>query len=424
MKFEPKIHILGNLRVVLVKEDRESVTVRAMIGTGSREETDKEAGSAHFLEHFVFKGTDKYPGMHDISEVIEKVGGTTNAYTSQNEMGFWVKMSKENIDLATQLLGQIITAPILPKDHFDKERGTILEELYMYEDMPSSKAGENLLDTMYGESNLGRPIIGTVESLKNMTVEDLRKYYEKWFVAKNIIIGVVGDYGSEEKILNLIKQEFKTLIEDTREIPTKDVFQWDLQDQPRIAVSHRKLDQAAVYLGFRGLPVKHKLNYALELANLILGMGFMSRLFKEVREERGWAYHIGSGANQYEDVGDVLIEAGLPKNKLNEAIGLITEICYGIGGSNKWKITKEELETAKNTYKGRLALAYDKPETVLGNALDNLMFQGKIKSPKRICEKIDEVTLEEVQEVCNLIFKPENLSISVLGDYQKEDLKI
>lgn len=424
MKFEPKIHKIGNLRVVLVKEDRESVTVRAMLGTGSREETDKEAGSAHFLEHFVFKGTKKFPGMLDVNEAIEKVGGATNAYTGLNEMGFWVKVAKENVTLATEIVGQMITAPKLPKEHFDKERGTILEELYMYEDLPSSKAGETLLATMYGKSNLGRPIIGTVESLNNMSVEDLRKYYEKWFVAENMIVGVVGDYGSEEKILDLIKKEFHPFVEDKTKTPEKDVFNWDLQEKPRVTLINRKLDQAAVYLGFRGIPLKHKLEYPLELANLILGKGFMSRLFKEVREERGWAYSIGSGSDHFLDVGDVLIEAGLPKNKLNDAIELITDISYGIGGANKWKITEKDLEVAKNTYKGRLALAYDKPEVVLGNALDNLMFEGKIKSPKEIADKIEAVTLRQVQDVCNLIFKPENLSISVVGDYEKLNLPI
>ncbi|HEX9008214.1 MAG TPA: pitrilysin family protein, partial [Patescibacteria group bacterium] len=174
MRFEPKVHKLGKLKVVLVKEVRESVTVRAMVGTGSREESDKEAGSAHFLEHFVFKGTRKFPKMFDINEAVEKVGGAFNAYTGQNEMGFWVKMDKTNLPLAVEIVGQLLTEPVLPKEHFHKEKGTILEELHMYEDRPSSKAAETMVETMYGKTNLGRPIIGTVKSLNDMVVEDLR----------------------------------------------------------------------------------------------------------------------------------------------------------------------------------------------------------------------------------------------------------
>jgi predicted Zn-dependent peptidase len=201
MKFEPKIYKLGKLRIVLVKEQRESVTVRAIIGTGSREESDIEAGSAHFLEHFVFKGTKEFPGVFDLKEAIETVGGDFNAYTGQNEMGFWVKLDKNNLPLAIKIVGQITTSPLLPSEHFDKERETILEELYMYEDMPNSKAAETMVSTLYGNTNLGRPIIGTVESLKGMTVTSLKAYFDKWFVPENIIIGVVGDYGTEDQVL-------------------------------------------------------------------------------------------------------------------------------------------------------------------------------------------------------------------------------
>src|SRR3989339_1648987 len=199
MKFAPKIHKIGNLKVVLVPEDRESVTVRVMIGTGSREETDKEAGSAHFLEHFVFKGTKKFPKMYDINEAVENVGGAFNAYTGQNEMGFWVKMDKGNLELATRIVGQVVTEPVLPREHFDKERGTILEELHMYEDRPNSKAAEECEKLIFGKTNMGRPIIGTVKSLNEMTVERLRAYFDKWFVAKNMVVGVVGGFGDDQK---------------------------------------------------------------------------------------------------------------------------------------------------------------------------------------------------------------------------------
>lgn len=424
MKFSPKVFKLGKLRVVLVKEDRQSVTVRAMLGTGSREENDKEAGSAHFLEHFVFKGTRKFPKMYDVNEAVEKVGGAFNAYTGQNEMGFWVKMDKSNLELAVTIIGQLLTEPVLPAEHFDKERGTILEELYMYEDRPDSKAAEILTETMHGKTPMGRPIIGTVKSLKEMTVEELRAYFEKWFIADNIVVGVVGDYGKEEDVLAMIKREFEKLVVDKRKLPKKDVFAWGEQSKPRTALVSKKLDQAAIYMGYRALPRDHKLRYALLVTNQILGGGWMSRLLREVREERGWAYSIGSGIDRYEDVGNLYIGAGLPKGKLNEAVELIAEICYGLGGNNQWKIADSEIEEAKKTYRGRLALQMDKPETVLGMALEDLIFEGEIRTPDQILEKVNKVTLPEVREVCDLVFKPENLSVAVVGDYKKLDFKI
>lgn len=424
MRFSPKVHKLGKLRVVLVPEDRESVTVRVMLGTGSREENDREAGSAHFLEHFVFKGTKKFPKMYDINEAVEKVGGAFNAYTGQNEMGFWVKMDKRNLKLAAEIVSQVVTEPILPKEHFDKERGTILEELHMYEDRPNSKAAEECEKLIFGKTNMGRPIIGTVKSLKEMTVAELKKYFEKWFVAENMVVGVVGSFGSEAEVLEIIKKEFAPLIEDERKMPEKNKFVWDEQKEPRLHLTKRKAEQAAVVMAFRGIDMNDDRRFALELTNIILGDGWLSRLMKEVREERGWAYAIGSDVDQFTDAGSVLIGAGLPKNKLKEAVELITEIATGLTEKGKWRITAEELATAKETFRGRQALAFDKPETVLGAALEDTIFRKKIYNPEEVMEKIEKVTLAEVHGIGGEIFKRENLSISVVGDYEKLDFEV
>lgn len=424
MRFTPKVHKLGKLRVVLVPEDRESVTVRVMVGTGSREENDVEAGSAHFLEHFVFKGTKKFPGMHDINEAVEKVGGTFNAYTGQNEMGFWVKMDKSHFDLATEIVAQMVTEPILPKEHFDKERGTILEELFMYEDRPNSKAAEECEKLIFGKTNMGRPIIGTVESLKAMTVESLRKYFDKWFVAENIVVGVVGGMGSEEKALEIIRKEFTPLIDDERKLPAKNIFDWSDQKKPKMKLVKRKVEQAAVVMAFKGIDMNDKRRFALEITNIIYGDGMMSRLMREVREERGWAYAIGSDSDSFTDVGILMVGAGLPKSKLNEAVKLITEISFGLAGGNKWAITAEEVKIAKDTFRGRFSLAFDKPEEVLGSAVEDLMFREKIYKPEEILAEIDKVKLADVQAIAKEIFKPENLSIAVVGNYPKLSFKI
>jgi len=395
-----------------------------MVGTGSREENDQEAGSAHFLEHFVFKGTKKFPKMYDINEAVEKVGGAFNAYTGQNEMGFWVKMDKGNLELATRIVGQVVTEPVLPREHFDKERGTILEELHMYEDRPNSKAAEECEKLIFGKTNMGRPIIGTVKSLNEMTVEELRRYFEKWFVAENIVVGVVGAYGKDEGVLDVIKKEFAPLIDDERKTPTKNKFVWDEQKEPRLKLTSRKVEQAAVVMAFRGIRMHDERRWALGLTNMILGDGWLSRLMKEIREERGWAYGIGSDVEMFSDAGCVFIGAGLPKNKLNEAVELITEISLGLHGGSKWQITAEEVVTAKDTFRGRLALAFDRPEEVLGSALENTTFREKIYSPEEMIEKVEKVTLKEVQDIAKEIFKRENLSISVVGNYKKLDFKI
>lgn len=426
MSYSLKIYDIKNLKVILVKDDRQSVTVQAILGSGSREESNIDAGCAHFLEHFVFKGTNKYPNMHDFNESVEKVGGSFNAYTKEDEMGFWVKMSKSNINLAIELVSEILQNPLLPKEHFDKERGTILEELNMYQDNPVSKASENLQKIMYGDSNLGRPIIGTNESLNNLKVEDLLRYQKKWFIPKNIIIGIVGNYKSDEFALELINKHFDKLINNDSTLPLKDVFKWDTQIKPKKILTSRKLDQAKIYLGFRGLSLNKSLKdrTALKVINLILGGGWMSRLFKEIRENRGWAYSIGSYYTMYSDVGDLQIGAGVPKDKLKDTIDLILQISYGLSCRSDWKITQNEIEIAKNTLIGRLDLNYDKPEFVLGRALYDLMFENTIYTIEQIKEEINNVNLVKVKEICDIIFKPQNLSVSVVGDYKKLDLDL
>ena len=424
MRFSPKVHKLGRLRVVLVPEERESVAVRVMVGTGSKEENDNEAGSAHFLEHFVFKGTKEFPGLYDIKESVEMAGGDFNAYTGQNEMGFWVKMDKTHLGLAAKIVGQVMTEPILPREHFDKERGTILEELHMYEDRPNSKAAEECEKIFYAKTSMGRPIIGTVKSLKAMKAEDLKKYFDKWFVAENMVVGVVGAYGDEEQVLNIIKKEFARLINDDRQAPEKNKFQWNEQTEPRIILTPRKVEQAAVVMAFRAIDTNDDRRYALDLLNIIFGDGWMSRLMREVREERGWAYSIGSDVDLFTDAGGLYIGAGLPKDKLNEAVELIVEIALGLVDSPKWKISEEELKVAKETFRGRFALAFDRPEQVLGSTLWDLTFRERIYTPEEKLASIEKVTLKDVQALAKEIFKKENLSISVVGNYKKLDFKI
>jgi predicted Zn-dependent peptidase len=271
---------------------------------------------------------------------------------------------------------------------------------------------------------MGRPIIGTVKSLKAMTVESLRKYFEKWFTSDNIIVGVVGKYGSDEAVLDLIKKEFAPLVEDKRVLPEKNKFSWDNQISPRVKLVSRKVEQAAVYIAFRGITISDKRRFAMELMNIIYGDGWMSRLLREVREERGWAYAIGSGVEQYSDAGSVLVGAGLPKSKLNEAMKLIFGISFGLSGDSNWAIKQDELETAKECFRGRLALLFDKPEEVLGSALEDILFREKIYSPKEILGGIEKVSLSDIKSLAKEIFRKEHMSIAVVGNYKKLDFKI
>ncbi|MBI3954477.1 insulinase family protein [Candidatus Collierbacteria bacterium] len=422
MSFKPKVVELDGLKVVLVKDDRQSVTVQAMIGAGSREEVETEAGAGHFLEHFVFKGTQEFPGMFDINEAVEKVGGAYNAYTGYADMGFWVKTDKDNLPLAAKIVGQLVSKPLLPEKHFSKERGTILEELAMYEDRPDSKAGMEMWKALFKNSNIGRSILGTERSLKEMEISKLTGFMDKWFNKGNMLLGVVGNFSGEKELLKLLEKEFAKIIKGRVRVNDKDKFSFDSKVNGARRLIKRPVEQANMAMGLPGIKLTHPLRYALYLVNYFLGGSTISRLFKEVREKRGWAYSIGSGTESFVDVGAVEIGAGLPKEKFKDAMGLIFEIMWGLGESGKWGVTEEELEVAKQGYKGRVSLNFDKPEKVLGYALHDLMFEGMIYTPDEIKKMVEEVTLREVREVCRLIFNPEKVNLAVVGDYQEMNI--
>lgn len=424
MAFKAKVTKLDDLTVVLVKDDRQSVTVEALVNAGSREETEKNAGVAHFLEHFVHKGTKEFPGPFDIEEVIERAGGAWNAYTSNTNVDFWAKTDKSKLPLAVKMIGQLVTEPVFPEKYFEKERGTIMEELKLYEDDPGSKVSEEKWKLLFGNTGLGRPTIGTVDSLKSLAVNDLRQYMDDWFRPDNAMVGVVGNYGEEEELLKLIRKEFKGLFERKGKTPERDHFAWALQDKPKSVFIKRKVDQAYLSIGFPGLPVGHRLRWANSLMNITLGGSALSRLFREVREKRGWAYSIGTGSQSFLDAGAFLVGGGIRKDKIKMASELVMEIMWGLGGKGKWAITAKDLAIAKDCYKGRISLSFDKPEKVLGYALYDLMFENHIYSPEEIKENADKVTLDDIREVCQEIFVPEKMSLAILGDFEKMPVSV
>jgi len=290
----------------------------------------------------------------------------------------------------------------------------------MYEDHPGSKAGMEVAKLLFGEkTSLGRPVIGTVDSLKAMKTTDLRRYMDVWFKPENMIVGVVGNYGDEKELLSLIEAEFGAVLRRKTNLPKQDKYYWKEQTKMRMKLVKRKVEQAHVALALPGLELKNGLRWASYLANDLLGGGWMSGLIKEVREERGWAYSIRSWASCFYDVGSVGVGAGLPKNKLEDALGLILEIIWGIGGVGKWGIKKNELEMAKESYKGRLSLNFDVPEKVLGFALYDLMYENKIYGFSEIVKSIEKVNLEQLREYYHTVFKPEKINLVVVGNYEK-----
>lgn len=421
MSFAPKVVNLDGLRVVLVPDDRETVTVRVLVGTGSREEGSADLGAAHFLEHFVFRGTKKHP--YDIGEYVDQFGGLVDAYTSQESISFMVKLGREKLETAIDLVGQLVSEPLLPGNKIAKEKKIIAGEIKFRNDDPQIKAARALWEVVYRGSNLARPIAGTFATVKGMTAAKLNDYLERWFVPGNTIVGIVGKWESESQVLRLVRHSFAPLLKRAKAVPPKDRYINHGQDRAQIRLIKRpKMKQATVCLGFRSFGVGHKLAITRLLMNIIFGGAWFSRLFKEIRENQGLAYSIGSWVEALSDTGGVFVEAGLPRDGLARAVGLIKEITFGLGGNGKWAIRQEDVNMARECYKGRVSLKYDSPERILGSALYDLMFEGKIYSAEELKKEADGVTLEKMRHLIQTTFREERLNLVVLGDYQKQPL--
>ncbi|MBI2310779.1 insulinase family protein [Candidatus Collierbacteria bacterium] len=423
MSFAPKVEQVGPLKVILVKDDRESVMVQALVGTGSREETDDLAGSAHFLEHFVFKGTKKYPV--EIGAYVDGFGGAIDAYTSHESISFSVKLTSEKLKTAVDLVGQLVGEPLLPAKLISREKKIICEEIKFRNDDPHTRAYRGMWEQMYRGSNLGRPIAGSFATVEAVTAARLHDHMERWFVPENTIIGVLGNWKSETEVLKLISRSFGTLIERGKTKLIKDKYVPVEQKKPRIElVSRKSMAQTTVFMGYRSFGVGQPQMMARILSNIILGGGWISRLLQEIREKRGLAYGINSSLDVMSDTGAVVIGAGLPKDKLEEAVKLIWEIIYGLSGSGKWGLKKKDVELAKDCYLGRLSLKYDSPERVLDTALYDLMYEGKIYSVEELKKMAKETSLSQMKRVCGEIFVPDHLNMAVVGDYDKLPFKL
>jgi predicted Zn-dependent peptidase len=334
-----------------------------------------------------------------------------------------VKMHKEKVRTAIEFIGQCVSEPMLPDKLLKKEIGIIQQEIKYYEDDPMSKAHSEMERLVYTGSNLGRDIAGTIETVSSMTREKLEAYSDKYFVASNMIVGVVGEYENEEELLSLIRKEFKPVLAKKSDI-TKDLFVVPEQIEARVSLVSRKIEQANLFIGFRSFGRGYKDYFARSLMDIVLGRSLFSRLFLEIREKRGWAYVIASGTDSYRDVGNLYMEAGLPNKKLKDASELMLEMAYGLGGGNKWKITQKELEIAKECFKGRLAMKFDSPERVLESVMDDLLYEGKIKTPEMILNDVEGVSLKTVHRIANETFIKEKLNLAVVGNYKKLPMKL
>ncbi len=384
-----------------------SASMVILIGTGSRYEDDSEAGVSHFIEHLCFKGTEKRPLPQQISATVEGVGGMLNGSTDQEVTAYWAKVALPHFPQALDLLVDMLRNSRFDPEDIEKERRVILEELNMVKDAPNQWV-EVLLDQIVWPGHpLGRDIGGTRESIEGISRSQILDFFESHYSPNNTVVSVAGAVDHQEVVEALASRLDGWRAADPCAFPPAP----DAQDSPCMHVEYRKTEQVHLNLAVRGLPVIHPDRYALDLLNVVLGDGMSSRLFVELRENRGLAYNVYSYNNHYIDCGALCVAAGVDPSRTAETLaGIINELQKLKDG-----ITESELETCKELVKGRLLLRTEDTRSVAGWFGAQEVITGQVMMIDDVVRHVEAVTLEDVRRVAQTLLHTEKLNLAVVG---------
>lgn len=388
-----------------------SVTVLLLIGAGSRYEQSENNGIAHFFEHMAFKGSKKYPSSFAISSTIDSIGGQNNAFTAKDYTGYYIKGAVDKFDTMLDVLSDMIQNPLLDVLEMEKEKRVIKQEIAMYEDMPHKRVAELYESMIYKGSSLGFDIAGTKEIVSSFTRDMVLDYMNKWYSPNNAVLVVAGGLDKVIDYESHVKNYFSTW--RGREIKKRYAKIKETKFEPKIEVYEKKTEQIHICIGYRTFGRHDRRKYALFVLSAILGGGMSSRLFMELREERGLCYYISTHAHLHDEIGHLTTQAGIRTGtqSYEQAISLIKDEHRRIA---KEGIKNEELARVKAMVKGNTMLSLESSSYIASVFGLNYLFYNKMITPVAEMNKIQAVTKDEVDSVARDIIKDEGLNICAI----------
>jgi len=412
-----KVNFSNGLRVITHRMPKmQSVSLGIWLKVGGRNENSQNKGISHYLEHLLFKGSKKY-SCRKLKESIEGVGGMLNGFTSEEVTCYMVKLPHQHLESGLDILSDMVINPLIPEDEVEKERTVILEELKMYKDLPQSYVYDLLDELLWPNQIMGMSVIGSVESVSAIKKADLDNYKNCHYTAPNIVISSAGLF-NEEKLVKQAEQIFGGLANDklnTFSAATETAV------RPQLKLLHKETEQTHIAMGFHSFPREHALRHAQALLHIILGGNMSSRLFNEVRENKGLAYEIGTQIKRFADTGVFLVHAGIDNNKVTDALAVILE---ELGKIKYELVTHDEFKRAKEFYLGQLELA-------LEDTMDNMLWIGettvtldKTYTLKEIIKEVNRVKRADIQETSRLVFGENKINLSVIGPLQEREGQI
>lgn len=408
-----KTTLANGLRVITGSlEGTKAVTCLVLVKAGSRYETKDINGISHFLEHMFFKGAEKFKTAKAVSEAIDGVGGDFNAFTGKEYAGYYVKVASEQKLMALDVLSDMMLNARFDQAEIEKERGVIMEEFNMYQDTPMYQVAWNFERAIFGDQPIGWDEVGTKDVIRALSREDFVKYKEMLYMPENMLVCIAGDIEHDEAV-KLVEKYFP--LEKIKKGVSFSAFDAAAIGGDRITLQSKKTEQAHLVCGVLGLPAEHPDHYVLKVLASVLGGNMSSRMFSAVREEKGLAYYISTGTEDYMDTGIMFTRAGVDVNRITDAVKAIVMEYDKI---RHVEISEAELKKGKEFLKGKLILGLEDSEEVAQMGARHELLYGKLRTYNDIAKEIDAVKVSDIKRVAAALLKDDALYLSVIGPYE------
>ena len=393
-------------------KDNPTVTVLVLVEAGSKYEEKKVNGISHFLEHMCFKGTTKRPKAVDISRELDGLGSQYNAFTSQEYTGYYAKSDACHFKQIFDVVSDIYLNSIFPEAEMQKEKGVIIEEINMYEDMPQRHVQDLMMKLLYGDQPAGRNIAGEKKNILNMKRDDFVAYKKKHYLPEATVIVVAGQV-TEKQVFDEVNKIFKDVKcgHKGKKIKTKDT-----QSKSEVLVNFKKTDQTHFVLAVRTYDLFDKKNASISVLSGVLGGGMSSRLFVKLREELGVCYYVRAYNDAYTDHGFLQISAGVDNKRINEVVEVVLGECKKL---KDYKVSEEELNKVKECLIGNMKLSLELSDDIANFYGGQELLKREILKAEKKAKEIRATTANQVQALAKNIFKNNKLNLALIGPFKQ-----
>jgi predicted Zn-dependent peptidase len=383
-----------------------SISIGVWLTRGSRHESAERSGIAHFVEHMLFKGTTSR-SAEDIAQAIDSIGGQLDAFTAKEYASYYIKVLDEHLPLAIDILSDIVRNPAFHPEDIEREKKVVVEEIKMVEDTPDDLVHELFTQGFWENHPLGRPILGTRETVESFDSVQLRSYFSNAYTPRNLIVSAVGNL-EHGRVRDLVQEKFGSLVQTGQpltEEPPRVV--------PKTIIRAKDLEQSHLCVGVNSYPQKHDDRYSSYVLNTLLGGSMSSRLFQNVREKRGLAYAVFSGLSAYRDAGSFTVYAGCANEAVGQVIDLVVEELRTV---KKTPVPDVEIKRSKDHLKGSLMLSLESTSSRMSHLARQEIYFDRQFGLDETLTGIEKVTAADVQRVAGDLFRNGSLAATVLGD--------